>query len=93
MIKGPPKTPPAGVIKKVDLAVPKEERLARALRENLKRVWNESIMVTQEEVESALRICKILRSLQEGNESHDRAHRQGGRESDHHSFDEKREQS
>ena len=37
MKKKPPKTPAAEVGKKVDLAAQKEERLARALRENLKR--------------------------------------------------------
>ena len=37
MEKKPLKIPPAEIEKKVDLAAQKEERLARALRENLKR--------------------------------------------------------
>ena len=37
MIKGSPKTPPVEIEIKSDLASLKEERLARALRENLKR--------------------------------------------------------
>ena len=37
MTQGPTKPPPAKTGTKVDKAVQKEERLARALRENLKR--------------------------------------------------------
>ena len=37
MTNGPPKTQPAETGKKADQAAQKEERLARALRENLKR--------------------------------------------------------
>ena len=37
MEKNPLKTPAAEIEKKVDLAAQKEERLARVLRENLKR--------------------------------------------------------
>jgi len=37
MIKGPTNIPPAETGAKVDEAAQKEERLARALRENLKR--------------------------------------------------------
>ena len=37
MKKKPPKIPASEAGKKVDLAAQKEERLARALRENLKR--------------------------------------------------------